>query len=128
MAPFTWSRWLRSFFRSPRVKTHRRLPSRRLHLEALEDRVVPSSTDTWVGLGGDANWKTAANWSAGIPTNGMDLVFSGNQQKTNNNNIPNLIVNSMTFDGDGFDLTGNGLTLVNTISLNPKNVSNTIDL
>jgi autotransporter-associated beta strand protein len=41
----------------------------RPRLEALEDRWLPSSINTWVAPGSSGNWNAAANWSLGhVPT------------------------------------------------------------
>src|SRR5262249_9408808 len=44
-------------------------------IESLEDRML-LATDTWTGLGGNANWSNPANWSSGVaPSPGDDLIF-----------------------------------------------------
>src|ERR1019366_6782223 len=84
MAPFSWLRWLRSWFR-PHGKTFRKR-SRALSLEHLETRITPA-TYTWKGAltGATANqWSVASNWVEGAaPTAGPlgpgvtnNLVFS----------------------------------------------------
>jgi|GEM_PF-4987506 len=68
---------------------------------------------TWDGGGGDANWMTAANWAGDIaPIPGDDLIFTGAVQTTNNNDFPGgTPFNSIRFDADGFNITGNQVAL-----------------
>lgn len=68
------------------VRNHRRptlcrsryfQPRPRLHLEILEDRVLPA-TFTWTGANAsvDTKWSDGANWAGGAaPSAGADLVF-----------------------------------------------------
>jgi hypothetical protein len=80
--------------------------------------------DTWTGKAGTYNWDTATNWSLGIPTTGEDLVLNATSLKatgtptTFNDNIPNLSVAKLTFDGTGtgFDISGSPLTVTSGIS------------
>jgi hypothetical protein len=46
--------------------------SRRLALESLEDRCVP--TTTWIGPQ-NGLWSNPANWSGGVPTNQSSVQF-----------------------------------------------------
>src|SRR5438045_1580417 len=96
MYPFSWARWLRSFFRPRRPQTYRK-PVRRLSLERLEAREVPAS-HTWTGGGGNANWMTGQNWTGGAPSVDDDLVFpSGVTATATNNDFPaNTNFNSIT--------------------------------
>ena len=71
MAPFTWSRWLRSKFR-PRVTSYRK-PDRRPAVEPLETRLAPA-TFTWTGGGQDTKWSTNANWSGGVAPSASDIL------------------------------------------------------
>src|SRR5262245_5364992 len=85
----------------------------RLQLEALEDRLVPAIF-IWDGGGSDNNWTTAANWDGNqVPGVGADLVFPVNaQRKTNNNDLPaGRNIGSITFEGDGYNLSGNLIDL-----------------
>src|SRR2546427_12674558 len=82
----------------------------RPNLEALEDRVVPS-TDTWTGAGGTINWSNAANWDTGhAPQNGDDLYINTSQVLTNDL-TPGMIFHNITLvscgiQGDAIVFTG----------------------
>jgi len=71
-----------------------------------------STTKTWTGLGGDNKWSTAANWSPGAPVVGDDLVFpDAAAQKVNDNDVPGMSFNSISFTGPagGYNISGNGI-------------------
>lgn len=72
----------------------------------------------WIG-NTDANFGTAANWSA-TPVNNNTPVFgaAGTSGTTLNNDITGLILKGITFDalGDGFTINGNAITLTGNIS------------
>ncbi len=116
MAPFSWSRWLRSLFRPQVVRTIRRGRPYSLNVEGLETRLAPA-TFTWSGLGTTANWTDGKNWQGNIAPSGSattldDLVFpSGVNKVTANNNISNGTFGSITIGAKNYDLTGNALTL-----------------
>jgi autotransporter-associated beta strand protein len=78
----------------------------RPRLEALEDRVVLNSY-TWTGQGDGTHWSDPANWSpTSKPQNdpSPDLFFpTGNVHRGTNNDVPNLFVHSIDFDGSGTD-------------------------
>jgi autotransporter-associated beta strand protein len=109
-----WRLWLKRLARSLKTPPAARKPrpANRLLLESLEERLAPA-TDVWTGLGGNTNWGTAANWSAGVPVNGADLVFpslsKGSLRSTNN--LTAASFNSITFSGSGYTLSGNAITL-----------------
>ena len=65
------------------------------------------TTDTWTGLGTDANWSTAGNWSAGAPATGNSLVFTGTGASVNND----LATNAYNFGGILFDVNAGAFTL-----------------
>src|SRR6516162_10442284 len=122
MAPFSWSRWLRSLTRSTTPSLRR--PRRRLPaLELLEDRLAPA-TFTWTGLGGGlGDWSNPKNWTsngaqAAPPRNGLaDLIFpAGVSQVFTHNDFAVLSTgtatfNSITFAGSNYIVTGNAFTL-----------------
>jgi hypothetical protein len=89
-------------------------------------------TKTWTGLGADANWTTAANWSpSGAPVAGDDLVFPAGASRLSNLNdtASSTSYNTLSFTGPvgGYNLSGfsihlpAGLTAdnsaLNTVSL-----------
>jgi autotransporter-associated beta strand protein len=123
MAPFSWSRWLRSLVR-PAVRAYRSpRRSRALQLESLEMRLAPASF-TWTGASKTTNhWSDAANWLGGVAPSGAgdDLLFPVvAMQKANRNDLTsgtgNPIFDSITIAGSGYSLSGGALTLTNTSS------------
>ncbi|MBR1608667.1 MAG: autotransporter-associated beta strand repeat-containing protein [Kiritimatiellae bacterium] len=65
----------------------------------------------WTGLGSDANWSTAGNWdAAGVPNTGDWLRFTGASNAANVDDLPGIVVQSVTFDaGSGpFSVSGSG--------------------
>ncbi|CAN5302169.1 hypothetical protein BH11PLA2_BH11PLA2_31690 [soil metagenome] len=91
-------------------------------LSTLEDRSVPA-THTWTGLGATGNWSLAANWdSAGVPGStapepNQDIKiifpsFGSVTQRSSVQNIPNLIVDQIAFQGSDYSVQlSSGLTL-----------------
>ena len=115
MAKLTLPRWLHSFVRN-KPKTFQKLkPRQHLRMEELEDRVTPA-TLVWDGSA-NAGWDNPQNWNNSatntlIPQDGDDLVFPGGAQRlANSNNIDDLLLNSITFSGSGYSLTGTPLTI-----------------
>ena len=105
-----------------------------LRCEELEGRFAPA-TFTWIGLGANNNWSTAANWAGGVPVSGADLSFpAGALQKTNVNNLPaGTTFNSIAFGAGGYTLGGNDIVLgqssgsgSGTIMVNAGATGNTI--
>lgn len=85
-------------------------------------RPAMGATITWDGSTGNDNWTTGGNWVGGVaPTNNDDLVFASvanPNQTTAENNISNLIVNSITFNttlASDMTLYGNSIRLNNGI-------------
>ncbi len=119
MAPFSWSRWLRSLFRRPPSRPFRRRRPHGLGLEQLETRLAPA-TAIWTGMAG-SNWNNMGDWLRngvpGIPQPGDDLVFPGNvAQLTIVNDLPSgESFNSLSFsdlnDLNGYVISGNAITL-----------------
>jgi len=119
MAPFSWTRWLRSLFRPKAIRTIRNRRRRSLHVEGLETRLAPA-TFTWTGLGGTTGWSDPKNWQGGLvapsgsATTLDDLVFpSGPSKLTANDNLSGGggTFGSITIAAKGYDLTGEALTL-----------------
>ncbi|HEX3998074.1 MAG TPA: hypothetical protein VHX65_05950 [Pirellulales bacterium] len=95
--------------------------------------VAPSVTladlaQTWVGLGANSNFSTAANWStAVVPANNgtADLTFSGSTQLSPNVDTP-WSVDSISFANStpSFTVGGNQLTVgTGGISVGPTNLN-----
>src|ERR1700722_16309949 len=75
-------------------------------------------TDTWTGGGANDDWATAANWTTAVTTNGDDLIFTGSVQLTPVNNFSGLNLDSITFNAQGFAVSGNAVTITNGITDN----------
>src|SRR5262249_43307343 len=123
---WSFSRLFRKAGRRP-CRQARRLP---LSLEALEDRCVPAIA-TWDGGGGDNNATTPANWAGDTaPVAGDDLVFpSGVAQLAANNDFTDgTEFSSLSFDGDGYVLDGNGISLANGITASNATGTTTINV
>lgn len=113
------ARWPFDWFqprRGPLSRRGGRRPSgsragRRLHLEALEGRVVPA-THTWTGLARDGLWSTAGNWDASAPTaaegagasEDVTLIFPAVRDRTTIQDIANLIVDQIQFQDGGYSI------------------------
>ena len=122
MAPFSWSRWLRSLFH-PKVKTYRKV-RRSLSLEHLETRLAPA-TYIWSGASSvNALWSNPQNWQGGVAPTGSaatldDLLFPAGPTVTNTINDLAVVngvsatFNSITFAGSNYTLSGNPITLGN---------------
>jgi autotransporter-associated beta strand protein len=82
-------------------------------VETLEDRLAPAS-HVWVGAASNL-WSNAANWSGGAPSASeahVALTFpAGASHLDNQNDISGLHVQSLTFSGDGYVVTGSGITI-----------------
>jgi autotransporter-associated beta strand protein len=135
MAPFSWSRWLRSFFR-PQAKTFRRR-NHPLGMEQLETRVTPA-TYTWTGLGGNSLWSTPGNWlnqnnvaaaPVGLATAPLDdLVFPAGALNTSAQNDLGQDTSPATFGsisigGSNYSLTGNTIILGSSVQAGSGSVN-----
>lgn len=71
-----------------------------------------AATRTWTGTTSGA-WSVAGNWGGTAPVTGDDLVFpSGASNLSNTNDLTeNTIINSLTFTGSGYTLSGNKIIL-----------------
>jgi uncharacterized protein (TIGR02145 family) len=71
-----------------------------------------NGTCTWDGSSSNL-WNVAANWDV-LPSAGDDLIFpSSASNKSNSNDFPaGTSFNSITFNGSGYTLAGNSITLV----------------
>lgn len=99
-------------------------------VEILEARIAPASHE-WTGLGANNLWSNPANWNGGSPaadlSGDIDLIFHTNlataKQLVTVNDIPGLVVDSITFDANtgtnavggiaskGYTLNGMPLTI-----------------
>src|SRR5262245_1608273 len=113
----TWIEKLRRPFHGlKRTRGKISRPSFRPRIEPLEERAL-LSTDTWTGLGGNANWSNPANWNTGTaPAAGDDLVFSTVSSQTPTNDFaPGTIFHSLTLTGVwGATITIQGNSIVLT--------------
>ncbi|MDW8244825.1 MAG: autotransporter-associated beta strand repeat-containing protein, partial [Thermogemmata sp.] len=109
-----WGKWVAQLFRQRRGGVSRPQGwQRRLHVEALEDRVAPA-TIVWTGAGPNSLWSTPQNWNLGrAPQAGDDIVFSSLAPLANRSPVYNLTgapaFNSIT-------IAANGYTISSTIS------------
>jgi hypothetical protein len=77
-----------------------------------------AATRTWTGGGAPSDaWNNPANWASNIvPVDGDDLVFPAGTGTTSTNNLPNLLVQSLTV-GTSHTFTGAGIRLQNGITV-----------
>jgi hypothetical protein len=111
--------------RRHKVSLHRPL------LEQLEDRLVPA-VHTWTGLGATGVndlWSNNANWDIGAPSPqelNVNLVFPRvppGGTRSLYDDIPNLVVNTMTFLGNyavTINSTGSEIDLLTGITAGPS--------
>jgi autotransporter-associated beta strand protein len=132
---FGWGRWLRRRLDALRGirKARERCSPRRPCLEPLEGRLAPAVL-IWNGSL-DSQWGTIqsgtsvlSNWTNGdgpsqgqdtgaVPMTGDDLVFpAGVPSTVLVNNTANLSVHSITFQGGGYAISGNALTVTGSIT------------
>jgi hypothetical protein len=91
--------------------------SRRLKLEMLEDRTVPSQENVWVGPAGGL-WSDPANWSLGHTPQPLDLLIFGGSRGANTDSVDDMSdvnVDNITLDWNytstlTIDYGGNTLT------------------
>ena len=109
-----WGRWVSLLFQQQQVARRQQTLQRRLAFEPLEDRVTPT-TFIWSGAGSNNNWSTGANWQGGVAPSSLanpDLVFQGGASKlSNNNDIANLAVKSITISASNYILNGSKILL-----------------
>src|SRR6516162_9535841 len=115
--------WLRGFLKSRSKRSDRATPKRYrpawrrwLHLEVLEDRILPS-TVTWINLAG-GGWDTAGNWrdDQGInrlpgPNDDAVINVAGNVTITHSQNVTDTIKSltasdPLTLSGGTLNVTG----------------------
>src|SRR5436853_150688 len=87
----------------------------RLMLRCLDNRIAPANL-VWTG-DVDANWGTNVagntNWDTDtLPANGDDLIFpTTGTNHANINNLSSLVLNSISFNGTDYSVSGNSITL-----------------
>lgn len=82
-------------------------------LQFFSSTSAEAATRTWDGSTSDS-WSVASNWSENVaPVTGDDLVFpSGASNLSNTNDLTeNTIINSISFTGSGYTLSGNPIIL-----------------
>lgn len=96
-------------------------------MESLEDRLAPA-TSIWSGAI-DNLWSTAGNWDT-APTTGSDLVFpiTGANLTNNNDLSPGTSLNSVTIAANGYNITGNSISLAGTLTGSLTTGTSTLDL
>ncbi|MGH7868558.1 MAG: autotransporter-associated beta strand repeat-containing protein, partial [Candidatus Dormibacteraceae bacterium] len=75
----------------------------------------------WAGAADNDNWSTVTNWGSGLPGDGSKLVFRGNRQQTNHNDLL-VRAGQVTLNNGGFRISGNPLTMMAGIVNNGDNV------
>jgi hypothetical protein len=93
-----------------------------------------AATRTWTGGGLDDTWSNPANWQGNaVPVDGDDLIFPAVGGTTTTNDLPNLLVNTLsispprTFVGAAIRLQ-NGITVSNTVAFSNSNLDLPIQL
>ncbi|HEU5068782.1 MAG TPA: autotransporter-associated beta strand repeat-containing protein, partial [Verrucomicrobiae bacterium] len=79
------------------------------------------STGLWTGGGADDNWSSAGNWdNHAVPVFPHALTFAGHARLTNNNDLADITVSSLTFDAaaGAFVLGGSDITLTGGLGFN----------
>ena len=111
-----FSNWLLRGLGRTSKKERRKLKSRMprgLKFESVEQRQLLSSVAIWTGAGTTNNFSTAANWQGNVvPQAGAQLIFQGTARTSPNNNLAaGTSFASIEFEGSGFNLKGNSITL-----------------
>ena len=97
--------------------------------------LIPTSR-VWSGLGGDANWKTAANWVGGVApsgNNGETLIFASGAAAflANNDFADGTSFAAVSVTSGGYLLTGNSIALANSptaFNVNTPSGATTVNL
>jgi autotransporter-associated beta strand protein len=88
--------------------------SGRLEIEPLENRLAPA-THTWTGAANNL-WSNNGNWIGGAPVSSeanVVLIFPTVPANTTNiNDIAGLTIQSITFSGNGYAMSGSAITLI----------------
>ncbi len=79
------------------------------------------AANIWDGGGADNDWATATNWDDNlVPSFPVALTFAGTNRLTPNNDLPNPMINGITFDAaaGAFALGGNRISLGGNVAFN----------
>ncbi|MGE0601065.1 MAG: autotransporter-associated beta strand repeat-containing protein [Dehalococcoidia bacterium] len=89
-----------------------------------------ASTRTWTGMGTSDHWSDAANWDIGVPVAGDSLVFPASaSRKANTNDLaPNTSFGTVTFNGAGYVIDGNGFQVSTSLVNQPGTGTNRLSL
>jgi len=79
---------------------------------------APGADRFWIGSGSSDNWSDEDNWSPDSPPQDGDTLIFGNvgARRSNNNDLPNLQVQSIVFNSSGYSLRGNTILLNSDIT------------
>ena len=83
-------------------------------LAIVSASTAQAATKTWSASPASGNWSNGANWVGGLaPVAGDGLVFpaSSSIMSTTNDLANGISIASLTFDGNGYALSGNAITL-----------------
>ncbi|HEY5314965.1 MAG TPA: autotransporter-associated beta strand repeat-containing protein, partial [Pirellulales bacterium] len=132
MAKKSFARRLRDLFRNSRQldKAHRRQRFMlKLGMEQLEDRRL-LAVRVWDGAGSNANMSTAANWVGNVvPLADDSLVFpTAAHEIVNDDLAAGTRFHSISFEGGGYTLSGNGITVLEGIATGNATGTNTLNL
>jgi autotransporter-associated beta strand protein len=90
---------------------------------------LQAATRNWLGV--TANWSNPDNWSPfGVPQNGDSLSFPVANPFivfSMNNDLANLSLNTITFTGAGYTISGNALTFIQGITDNHSGALNRVN-
>jgi hypothetical protein len=77
-----------------------------------------AATLNWSGgSAASGNWSAVANWSAGVPGNGDTVVFPvGVARPVNTNDLTDLVLSQIQFQGSNYVIYGNAFTLTNSLA------------
>ncbi len=83
---------------------------------------------TWTGGGDGLNWSDPKNWDADVkPENGDNLLFPDGSPLHSNNDLTGLSLASIDIQGSGYTLTGNAISLTDSLTSEAGNNTYNID-
>src|SRR5437588_12416358 len=109
--------WRQLMGRPPKRLASRRLAANgqrgHLRIEPLENRLVPA-THMWTGAANNL-WSNNGNWIGGAPASSESnvvLIFPAVPANTTNvNDIASLTIQSISFSGNGYAISGSPINL-----------------